>query len=384
MDELEVQLKRYADAAEQRVPPTPAERPDRSRGRLLAVAAVIAVLGGSVGVFALARGTDDRVDTVPADTTIDRPEEPCPVPADEPRPHHLQLEPTTVANAKVERSNLGSTTASEVFTVFVGLDGEDFIEVRVREIDESTDYLQPRPGTDTVQVRVCDPFEADRNPREVTGTFAENAIDRSVTFSIGDRWSVSLRTAPPGESTHTLDDLIDVVAGVTWPAPSERPASAATVPAISNDDCSADPEVAIGLGSLTVTVVPDGYEPKLPVEIEDSGVPVDLGGTSSSSLTLLHPRKGHIQVTSFRSPDPATYIDEQIAIGDVDHANVRMCGSIEGRLERSDHLVTVVRSGATLAAAGQTREYEGFLVLGPAESEAEILEIVAGLRLPFS
>lgn len=68
MDEIERQLRRYADAAEARVPATP-EVPTRRRSwrPLLATAAIVALVGGSLTVFLTTRSADEQIDAGPAD-----------------------------------------------------------------------------------------------------------------------------------------------------------------------------------------------------------------------------------------------------------------------------------------------------------------------------
>ena len=381
MDELESQLRRYADAAEQRVPPAPSVRPTgNQRGRLLAVAAVVALLGGSVAVFAATRDTD-RIDTVPSDdTTTVPPLHLCPTPADEPRPHHLQPAPRHLTGGRADRTNEGSTPTSERFSVFVSLDEDEYFEVQVRELEDSEPAAGPEPGARTVQLRVCDPFRADGNPREVTGQVADRLYDRRLIFTLGDRWSVTVRAAPAAQSRLTQADLFDIVAGLTWPASADAAPTASST-ATSTEDCAPNPPMAIEVGSMLVTAAPDGYEPQLPVLFESFGESVDLGGTERHSLSLVHQRHGPIQITSFATESPAAYLDEHIVVGDAEHRTVRMCRQARGG--SADERVTLTRNGGTLAVAAQVWEYEGFFVLGPVGSEEAILEVVAGLRLPF-
>jgi len=381
MDELEAQLRRYADAAERQIPPTPSARPTGyRRGRLLAVAAVVALVGGSIGAFAVSRERSDYVDSVLSDhTTTAPPSETCPTPADQPRPHHLQIAPRSVSGGTVDRTNQGSTPSSESFSAFVYFGDDDFFEVQVRELGAAEPVPESEPGAATVQLRVCDPFGADGNRRAVTGQLTERRYDRHLSFTLGDRWSVTLRAAPAAQSALTPTDLVDVVAGLSWPAPvGAEPTT--TAPTTGTGDCPLDPPMAIEVGSLLVTAAPDGYEPQLPVLFETFGGPVDLGGTELSTLTLLHPRHGPIQVTSFGVESPSAYIDK-LVLGDAERRTVRLCR--RGRGESGDLRATLTRSGGKLAAAAQVWEYEGFLVLGPIGSEDAILEVVGGLRLPF-
>src|SRR5688572_22596671 len=102
MDEIERQLKRYADEAVTRVPATPEAAPGRrSWLPVLAVAAVVALIGGPLGLFLVGRDADRRVETVPADGSpadtvpADEPPSPirseCPIPHRDPEPGHLQI-----------------------------------------------------------------------------------------------------------------------------------------------------------------------------------------------------------------------------------------------------------------------------------------------------
>ena len=379
MDDLENQLKRYADAAERRVRATPAARPtrNRSRRRLLAVAAVLALVGGSIGAFALTRGTKDRIDTVPADTTgtVEPVLEVCPEPSVSPRPDHLlQVALPWVGSALRTTTVSGSRRA---LTVRRGTTDVALIEV----FDEppATALGADWATGSTIRVLVCDPFRSGGSPTSLDADVSRDGP--TLTVNLSDQWTVTVSALP--DAGLTVEDLAELLSGIAWPDPADERSDVpvtTTGERPSDEPCAPEPEVAIEVGSLTVTDVPEGYEARLPVKVEDSGVAVDLGGTSSASLALAHPDAGTIDVTSFAAPNPGDYVRQHDESTDVAHANARTCSPLDGRLQRSDHLVTLMTGPGTLTATAQTWEYEGFMVTGPADSEAAILEVIAGLR----
>lgn len=376
MDEIDRQLRRYADAAEAQVPATPEAPTHRHSWRpWLAAAAVVALLGGSLTVFLAGRGTGDRLDTIPAEPSSTYvPLQPCPSPDPEPRPDQLQMALPFVA--RVQRiEDPGPGPDDHHLLIRPGED--DSIEVKVYATPPVlTDRLGP--GARTVTAYVCDPFADDGpSPTSVTATLSPTpAGNRNLTV-VMERWVIVLTAKPERTSSVTADDLLAVVAGMSWPAAHSDDPTDATA---EGERCEDEPEVAIGLGSFTLTGVPDGFEPRFPVETTDTG-PVDLGGESTARLSLVRPDGASIQVTAFAVESPRAFITASLGGGTIDHVEVRRCTWAGDGWERADDIAIVGTNGGRTMLAAQEWEYEGYLVIGsPEVDRATLVEVAGALR----
>lgn len=320
------------------------------------------------------------------------------MPADPPRPGHLQMMLPWVTNAE------GGSTMSSAFDglhiMTIAPDTEYSIEVRVSSDEPPNDLRNPPRDAVTVAVSICDPFSfGDGSPALVTATVttAEGG-DRSLVLPLSDRWTISLSTGPEQTSSITIEDLVSVVSGMAWPSPIPSPPPAAGGPEETGGEgaggpekeepptarpdmpCPPDPEIAIEVGSFTLTAVPDGFEPMLPVEYEESG-PVDMGGESTATLTLSHPDGRRIQVTTFGAASPSDYILRSLGGAAPDNVNVRRCVRTSEGWERLDNLAVVGTSGGSTMLAAQEWEYEGYLVIGLAGTDrADLVTVAEGLR----
>lgn len=387
MDEIERQLRRYADAAASQVPDTPVapatpRRADRWRP-ILAAAAAVALIGATVGVFVATRDRAERIDTTPAqelprDDQEDVPDEPpirteCPIPPTDPKPGQLQMMLPWVTTASTE------TLASDfgrLHVVRIAPDSDDWIEVRVTVEQPPGDLVDPPADAAPIDVRVCDPFAFDDGaPSTVTASRSTDAEgNRSLRLPLSNRWTVWLRTGPTATSSVTDADLVAVVGGMAWPVPSGESSG------LPPEPCPDDTPAAIGVGSFTLTELPDGFEPELPVETIDGG-PADAGGVSTTTLTLVHPDGREIQVTGFATDSPSRYLAEQLGGSATENANVRRCIRIEGGWERSDNLALVGGDGDDTLLAAQEWEYEGYLLRGSSGvDQATLVTVAEGLR----
>ncbi len=364
--------------------PAPPEVPTRRRsGRpRLAAAAVGALLGGSLTVLLAGRGAGERVDTTPAEpspTTV--PLRPCPTPDAEPRPDQLQMALPFVARAQVIED---SVHGPDVHHLLIRPGDDDSIEVEVHARPPVlTDRLTP--DSRIVTVHICDPLAADGStPTVLTGTLAPTPAGNRQLTVVMEQWVIILTAKPERTSSVTVDDLLAVVAGMSWPAAEpDRPTDATA----ERDRCVDDPDVAINVGSFTLTAVPEGFDPMLPVEEHElgPGPPEANAGGPTATLSLVHPDGGTIEVISFGAQSPRSYIASTLGGEPSGEVDVRRCIPVQGGWEREDSLAVVGTNGGRTMLAAQEWEYEGYLVIGsPQVDRATLIEVAEALRFGFT
>lgn len=218
MDELEHQLRRYAAAAEEVVPPTPelAGRVRHGR-RWLAVAAAVALLGAPLSVWLA--GSEEGVDVTPAgpDPTEHAPDAgTCPDHRGEPP----QLDEVQLALPFVSAGD-GELAPDRVELTFGSERNGGGILLLIAEVPQVDERGEP------IELTMCDPFRPGGSPVPVSawdwdprhGSDASTVHSHGIVVDLGE-WRIRL-TAEPGVSTSTL---LEVAAGIRWPTPtgSER------------------------------------------------------------------------------------------------------------------------------------------------------------------
>jgi hypothetical protein len=371
MPDLTDQLRRYADAAEERVgdvelSPAPTATPPvpgRLHRRLLAAAAAVTLLAAGAGLFVTGRDRD-QVLTTPAAPAGGE----CPAPPDRgARIGDLRLALPWVASA-----DLVLSTDERVTYV---LDRGKLREVQLTVADfgvEPTDPATNLPnGFARTTVSVCDPFagsERTQLPAAIISSGGTQESSASLQFHPGGRWTVTMFGGERSEIT--VDDLAAIAAGMSWSSPNEL---GATCDAVST----------AGTGSLTVTHLPAGHQPESP--------PAATVAPASATAAVEHYFRRDdgqtISVLWFSADDPASVI--RAATGDLidgqaDQRGIAGCLPVSGAYpgwRDGEIQVLVRRTPAGVIAAGQFGTNDGWVVTGGAEtSEDEVLAVASGLR----
>lgn len=363
MDDVTDQLRRYADAAaraaDHRVEldaPATGRRNRPARRGWVAVAAAVAVLAGGAGVVLLG-GDGDTVRTAPAGPTDGE----CPTP----RPDGAHLGDLRIAVPWVTSADRQLATQDRLLLV-LDRDGPREVQITVTDVGgpAADPGAPPGPGFAPTTVTTCDPFAGETRTELDAGVIEPHT---ALMFRPGGRWVVNLFA--DDDSEVTLEELRSLAAGMSWPAPYEP------------DGPCRD----VGTGSLTITTLPDDFQPEAPAQ------PRVLSGVDES---VAH---------HFRRSDDATIDVIWFAAHDVDGtlssvlmgdatvpgrtfasgpAAVRGCVRdgdrwMEGTLDATVHR----RTEQTVVAFGALDDGQGWAVIGSnGASEADVLEVAGGLR----
>jgi hypothetical protein len=361
------QLRRYADAAEHHVhvldesthalvPPTR----DRSRRRLLAAAATIALL--VVGSGALLLGDLDQVVTTPATLS---PEE-CPAASPSARVDDLRIALPWAAPTDLMLST------DERTTFVVDRAGPREMQITVADFGaEATDPAAKLPnGFPRTTVSLCDPFGGPaptQLPAAIISSGDAQGSGASLQFHPGGRWTVSLVAGDQSELT--VDDLVAVARGLSWAAPNPAATSCESVP-------------VEGTASLTVTYLPPDHQPESPPD----ATTVPVGATAAVEQYFRRDDGQTISVLWFSADDPASVIRAatgDLVDGQAEQRGIAGCLPVSGAYpgwRDGEIQVLVRRTPAGVIAAGQFGA-DGWVVTGGAETtEAEVLAVASGLR----
>lgn len=369
MDELSEQLRRYADAAAARtsdapVPlSAPAAQPKRSLGARrtwLAAAAAVVLVVGAAGVVVL--GDDgEGVQSTPAG--------PGGAECATPRSDGARIGDLTMALPWVSSADRQLATEDRLLIV-LDRNGPREVQVQISDLGPvggGDPASGPADGFGATTVTVCDPF-GDGSRTELPATVIEPFT--SVFFHLGERWTVELFV--PDESELDLEDLRAIAAGMSWPDPGD----------------SEGPCREAGTGSLTITTLPDDFQPESP---EQAWV-LDPSVTDSVVQHFRRSDGARIDVIWFAAPDPAQVLtalrgdvagpgvdgesrpeaDRTLVTGCVPEAGRWVHGPVETLVQLgSQHVLAAARTGAE----------QGWVVIGSNGTDrAEVLEVAAGLR----
>lgn len=367
MDDLTDQLRRYADAAETHLTDVRAGRPELPVGpdrpsssiRVLAAASVAVVLLGAVGAFLIGTG-DEQLRTAPVDPGgVDGPAAgDCPTPrSDAPRVSDVQFALPWVASADLQLST------DERVQVVIDPGGPREVTVGLSDFgDPTSDPESPLPrGFPRTTVSLCDPFAGAAATTLLPAAIIEPLT--SLQFHPGGTWTVNLWSGPGTDITN--DDLREIAAGMSWPAPS-------------GPTGTCDAVAGSGTGSLTISHLPDGFQPE--AQVDEAIAP---GGTADVVEHFFRDDDlATLGVSWFAAADPSAVI--RAATGeDADQVTITGCvlesggvGWTEGPVQ-----VSISRGPDRVVAAGQLEPGEGWIVVGAdGTTEREVLEVAEGLR----
>ncbi len=393
-DEVAAQLRRYADAAEDAVSPTPAiggaTSGRRSTRPWFAAAAVVALLGGGVAVFTAVRDDDGR-----SVRAIDEPAptpDPAPGPAPDlentcpaPRPGGPLVDDLHVPESAAMVGVTSATTSDEQGDVdSIRLDiGEGAAELSVADVgaEELAETFPAHPsGYEPVTFEICDPFSANDRRSTVPGQWGVGQ-DQRLRAELGltkdgDRaWLVtaSVRLEQPDPTTEQLDaaeaDLHRLIAAMSWPGEGTPD---------RHDVCADEPVAAVG--SHQLLAVPDSYTLGEPESV-DTGA-VDMGGEQWTRLPLIGPDGAGIEVISIGTARFTEFLANNAVGIESGSVTIQRCRTSAGRAPAGvEELTEIRRSPERIVIGAQESEYTGWMVMGTGgATEQDVIAVAETFR----